>query len=223
MNLYNTKVTKKEFDAAPQISRDDLAMLSRGWTVCFIMSIHVSESFDILAKITPNARLRKLLMQAKKRFKKGEVSLSKIFADAEYAIDPVFIELVSDGECRGELCTAFGVYSGICDSQNAEFAQRINWSPEVCKFTERMNFMLNCEIDLALALRTQVNMLKGSLPELQNIVTDLFLDGKSSLGVLLKKHAAHQFDPLYVAVIQAGEAAGDIKTAFDCLRAYSDS
>jgi type II secretory pathway component PulF len=205
MNIFETKVSDAEYSTAPELTAQDLAVMAYAMSVGLTGGVPISKILESVAKITPNARLRRFLMEVWSKTREGEF-MTKTFSSCPDIKDPVLLECVEVGEKQSNLNNALFAYAILRGYNPGQLAEQIGVSEAVKKFTEYINMFLGLEMPLIKTIKMLSNdLLKLSLGAPNN--------EELSFSKSLREHPEF-FDPLFVEIVEAGEGSDNLYRSF---------
>jgi type II secretory pathway component PulF len=203
--------------AAEQVSlsREDLGIFSWAWSDLLGAGVPILEGLGICAEVFPNARLRLMIALAHQAFlEQEELSEAWSTAPAKGGVPPDFLSVVfpDAGEDSGDLDALLREYAteALKEVPQVTLAGALSRSDELVLFTAELSKRKNMDLSVAQSLKEV-----GELPSLISVadrirlLTECVETGESlSEAMRVLDGSKLQVDPVYRAMINAGEVGG---------------
>jgi type II secretory pathway component PulF len=194
------------------LSREELGIFSWTWGELISSGVPILEGIAICAEIFPHPRIRWMCAQAYQLIREGE-GLEQCWnvPPGKGGIDPLFISMVSVGEESGEMDECLRRYAAMAlKNEPLPLAVWLGRSPELILFTTALSERQAAGLPLLRSLQEI-----GQLPSMAGVADRIRLlteqvEGGDSLSEVMKtlNGSKLQVDPVYRAMINAGEVGG---------------
>ena len=214
MNRIYGEVSDKEFAAAADPSEKEVASFALVWGVMLFAGVPILESISIAASVTPNARLRKIIIETYEEARNGG-ALAPYFQTRLDACHRDFVIALKTGERRENVGESLLNHAVVCSLAPGHVSSQLNWSKDLVSFTHRMAEFLGNGICVLSSLSCAIREAEDPfLQELKNVRG--WVENGDPLSLALSK-SPETFDRLYANIIRAGEVNHDLPRAFELL------